>query len=824
MDQADTSGDVTDIIRGARRKEARKTSGEKETPAAIFARLKKTAGIISGAEKTPPKGSADVREADVRISGLAKLIRSPPKSLMESGNIQDLRREQAELKSKIGELSSKIIEVQGQIRRIDQGKAVVQADLDEQTKEEAKLQESIAQEWQTQAGLREQIDTLERQKAEEDINRQESEKTLQELALDERRGRKTIRELNAKLEDLKAASSRAPAKIASCDEAVEENLRRISEYQRRLISLDMELAEAKTNLETSIQEQRAVAEAYDVIVGEKAAIESAYSVYEGYDRILVEKERLAKDLECLKEELAKREEAIDKGEEEKRQLKTKLGSEEENEKRIQNDLDATLSKQRSLESNFGVYAELDDAARQLNAATEKVAQDVKAAEDNAKRQKETAEAIEAAKNEIRLLNAKEEQLKKKLDDVLNEKQRLEDDLQAMSDDAFPHEKLIIELPEVLREAIKKETDKLTAAQEKIKTLEKDAQNLTLEAAKIKEQEEKDAKAAKTLEKQLLFVKGKLGSSGYGEPERLLIKRQIDSAALERKDIENQLKASEAERKEIKSKIVKTERQTQKIIEEIEEYKACMEAKRRKDAQLTEELKANRERKVKAWAGNVSFLRILYPLKSGMDQLLNEKSKIKAELEEAERLQKEAELDFPAAEKYVIKCRAALSKLEEEYVNAQSQLHVLEKSNIQLKADKEATIVQGKEAQEHIPLTEAELSAMAAKMAEVKSRMQERTSAKRQYERNVRMLEASIRKLQRKIDAQAHEKDRMEEKLKTVRQKIQAHSATIADENTKLIKALDERQTMESQLAEYKNQKTIVDSEIDAVAGVYAEKP
>jgi chromosome segregation ATPase len=503
-----------------------------------------------------------------KIEHLTQLIKAPPKSLMDSGNLPDLRRELAQAKSASMELASKIIEIQSQIRRIEQGRAKITADIDLLKAEETKLHETLAQKWDEQAKANEQLDSIRRQRHEEEIAIVDVDAAYNILNDEFIQTQNYVKESRTRLEKSQKNVKKLPDRINNADVTTVDNNRKISELEKRLSTMDKELAGSKAALEAAITSQRAVTQEYDRISSEKSRIDEAYALYDNIDKIVVERQRTAKSIEEAEKAILEREKALEELEEEKKTLKASLEAEEENQKTLHKELDANSSKTRSLDSKFTVYAELDNAAKDANEANLRLAEDEKQALDKNEKIRETQASTEKAKKELQELIRKEDQLKKKLEEVLHEKQRLEEDLQEISGDT-QQEKLIIELPDVLRDAIKKETEKISRAQQTIEALEKTEKDLREEVIKLRDKTEDDQKSLKLKEKQLVYIKNKLTSSGYDEGERLILKRDLDSTQLERKETEAKIAASDAERKQLKSKLAKAERQTQKTKDEIE---------------------------------------------------------------------------------------------------------------------------------------------------------------------------------------------------------------------------------------------------------------
>jgi chromosome segregation ATPase len=285
-----------------------------------------------------------------------------------------------------------------------------------------------------------------------------------------------------------------------------------------------------------------------------------------------------------------------------------------------------------------------------------------------------------------------------------------------------------------------------------------------------------------------------------------------------------MRASDEERKHLKSKAAKIERQSQKLSEDIAGLKREIEEAQKSSQLMDDELKANRERRIKSWAGNASFMRILYPLKARMDTVLDERSKIKAELEEAQRIQKKAESDLDSSEKYVEKCRNTLTAMEEEYVSAQTQIHALEKQDNDYRADKESLARQLKEEEEHLPFLQAEAASLSEKLEEQKKRLAEKTTQRKQHEKNIRDIESAENTTQTRLESNATQMKQTDEKIKTAAAKSAALTASMTEENTKLIQVMDQKQALDKQLADNKKHQTIIESEISIIAGIYAGKP
>jgi chromosome segregation ATPase len=294
-------------------------------------------------------------------------------------------------------------------------------------------------------------------------------------------------------------------------------------------------------------------------------------------------------------------------------------------------------------------------------------------------------------------------------------------------------------------------------------------------------------------------------------------------ALDRQGLEAKLKSCDSERKHIKSKMVKAERQTQRLLAEIEGLKQKIVNAENELVVKDEELKSNHERKVKAWTGRLTVLRVLYPLKAEMDRILDEKSKIKAELDEAVKVQKIAESDLNSSEKYVGECRNKLSGLEEEYVGLQTKIHAVEKQNAEARINKESLKRQLKDEEEQIPLIEAEANTYSAKVSETKKQLADLDNNKKQHQKNIRGIEGNINRTQKKLGAVLEQIKQTEGNISAVTQRNEMLSNRIADRNTGIIRALDEKQAMEKQLTEHRKQQSVLESEIKIIAGIYDMK-
>jgi chromosome segregation ATPase len=757
-----------------------------------------------------------------RISRIAKLISKPAKSLMETGNLPDLRRELSRLKSEEAQAAAKVLEAHKQVRRVEQGRNTLQSELEGLKAQETKLQEAMASCWKEESQVREQLDAALRQKNEEEIGLQDAEAAIKEIAAEQRKTQKEAKELKESILAARKDVLREPDRITKAEARISENIRKASDNEKRIAMFDKDLATAKAALESAIAAQREVAAEYDRVSSEKTAVEDAYKLHSTVDEIEAEKEKLERSCGEFRAQIAEKKKAQEELELDRKAVKYSMDAEEEDLKQTKKSLEAAQSRMRGLETKFSVYAELDSAAREVNAAEAKMASDMQALQENSAEQKAAADGIESGKQELTGIIAKENLLKKKLEEVLSEKQRLEDDLKEISDSPT-QERLIIELPDVLREAIKKETEKITAAQEKIEAFEKKGAQLRQEAAKLAERQENGSKLQKLKERQLIFIREKLGSSGYSDAERLTIKKQMDAAIAEKKDLEARILASDAERKRLKSQLAKTDRTYNKVKSDIQTLEKKIEDARIKALQLDDEVKSNREHRIKAWAGSASALRILYPVKNIVDSFLDEKSRLKAELDAADRAQKKAEADLEAAEKFVERCRTAQTTIEEEYVRLQTENHALEKENNQLRAEKESLARRLKEDTERIPLMDAEAASQAARMTELKNQAAEKASLKKQHERGIRASEANITKIQKKLETASAQLKQAEEKVTASSKKAEAISAAISGENTKILRALDEKQTLEKQAAEYKRQETVIESEMRIIAGIYDAK-
>ena len=787
-------------------------------------RVRRLQDIISGSSASQKKGgqkavkSLPSRESD-RIDQLTRLMMKPSKTVIESGNLTDLRRELAQVKSKVTALSGRILEADTRLQTVEDNRKRVQKEIEELAREENTLREALVFQRQAESALREQTDNFARQRQEEQISLAEIENSQKNLAEEGVKLQKELKASKYRLEKTKTGIKAVPDRHLKADAQISENLLKITESEKRLKILDKELASAKTALEAAISQQRTVAQEYDRICAEKAVVEDAYRIYDNVDRIASEKGRCEKTIADLRNEISAKQKEIEGLQNQKKALKASADKEDDKQRQIRNAQEVLASKTRSLASKFTVYAELDDAARQMTDVEKKMVQGVDEMKELAGRLKETQEKLQGSRKEIQALIQKEDQLKRKLDEVLQEKQRLEQELQEISGN-LQQEKLIIELPEVLREAIRKETEKITASAAGIQALEKTEKQIKEHMLKLKESEETDRKIYKSKEKQLVYIQNKIGSAGYNDEERMAIKRQMDASELEKKELEAQMNASNAERRQAKSKLLKTESQIQISQEGIEAIEKRIDEAKAAIVKAEEDLKATRERKIKSWAGGVPVMRVFYPVKAQIDRMLDEKSKLKANFDEALRMQRKAESDMDSAEKYVEKVRGSLSGLEEEYVEVSSRIHSVEKQNAELKSQKESIARQTKDDEEHIPLIEAEIASQILRLAEIKKHTQENAGNKRQHEKSMRGLEASMGRLSKKLDAALAVSSQTTEKMNAAARKKNTLSSGLGQENTKVLQVLDEKNALEKELEELKRQQTVIESEIKIIMGIY----
>jgi chromosome segregation ATPase len=788
-------------------------------------KVRSLADIIKGAGRKPKKARGDDRllasmdAEDSRIKHIAALIKKPSKSIMESGNLPDLKRELTQLKSKSTELARKILLVQESIKRIEENRNRMKAEIDGLKAQEERLEGVLITQRQGELSIREQLDILERQKQEEEITLGEQDKEYRSIKSEYGKLQKQVKSVKTRLTKAKNKVRRMPDKILKAERTVNDNLNQIAEYERKLSMMDKELATTKLTLESAIGQQRAISKEYDRVTAEKGNIEAVYAIYADADRLVREKEGQRKSIIESKKAISGNKKAIKSLEGEKEKLTAKLARVNDKQKHTKQEIDSKTSKLREIQTKFDIYRELDTAAREFDEIEKKISENLKELAAKANQLKETSQGMADAKNELQKIIEKEGQLKKKLNEVLAEKQKLEEELQDISD-LYPKEKLIIELPGVLREAIKKETDNISHAQEKIEQMKKTEEELREGILHDKDADEELRKQVKAKEKHLLYIKNKLGSAGYSEQERQSLKKQLDRITLEQKEFEGKMNAYDLDAKHIKSLIVKVERHKKMVHGEIEGLREEIEKAKSSLVAKDEEMKSNRERKVKAWAGTLSLMRLLYPLKSEMDRIFDEKTKIRAELDEAGRVQARVESQLDEAEQYVGKCRDDVSGLEEEYVGLQTKIHALEKQNSEARIIRESITRQLREQEECIPLIEAEFSSHSTGLQELKGQMAEFSKLKKHNRKNLRGIESNIGRVRRKLNALTGQINDTEERLGQLGERVGGLSDDMGGENTKIIQALDEKQALERQLTEYKRQQSIVESEINIIAGIY----
>jgi chromosome segregation ATPase len=227
--------------------------------------------------------------------------------------------------------------------------------------------------------------------------------------------------------------------------------------------------------------------------------------------------------------------------------------------------------------------------------------------------------------------------------------------------------------------------------------------------------------------------------------------------------------------------------------------------------------------VKSWVGDIPLLRVIYPLKARMDTMFDEKNRIKAELDEALRVEEKLESDKKDAERYTEKCRNHLSGMEEEYVKIQSKIHELEKQNSLTMSLRDSLARQLKEEQDHIPLIESELDAKNAKFEGLKAQMAERLNNKKQHEKNIRAIDANTVKNAKKQENIEAGMKKAQEMADALAKKTGELMVTLENQGNRILFALDEKMEMEKQVAEYKSKQSIIESEIKIIESIYLPK-
>jgi chromosome segregation ATPase len=795
---------------------------EEDDASGLLGRMRPAAKEAKAKSKGQAKEKpySTLKVAQTRIDYLSSMMRKPQKSLMESGNLPDLRKELEKVKAKLAELEAKLPEHDGKIRRIGEEKDKFTAEIDALKKEETRIQETLVTQWRQESEVRNQLSDLTNQKRQEEAAIKGCDSDCRHLESEAERLRREYKDAQARLAQAGDSAKTLPDKISRADTAVSENLTMVSEYDRRIGEIDREISAARGALDAAMTLERDASKEYEKVTADKNRTEAVFLLHDNIDRLLAEKDSVAKSVEEASKQLYDKQSILTAPAGEKKAIDDALAQEAERQRQLRRQLEESAEKISAIGAKFAKYGEVDAAAQELKAANDKVEESIQELAKAADKLKDTSWAINQAKKDLTSLNAKEDQLKRKLQEVLDEKQHIEEELQSLSDAPFDQDKLSIELPDVLREAIKKETERITAAQEKIKTLEKAEHELAEQVIKLREPVENNQKKVKAKEEALTRAQERLGLDGQDSAERQAFERELAAAKAQKAEIEAKIAQSEEAKRGLQAKMGGIGDKNRALMDEADTLKQKITYGKARLTDIDLELKSAYERKAASWAPGTPALRAIYPLKAQMDRVLGEKNRVKAELDRAMGVKRKVEYDMETAEKDTEKLKSRIKSLQDEQATLRIQIRSLEKQNSDRTAEKQTLIRQLEDAKAGISPLTLELETYQPKLDEIKNKISDKAAAKRQQERNIRSIEAEAAKAKIKLEAADAAIAQTEDRIASLRKKLGQITTASDAKNTLIIKALNEKHDLDAQIQQYKGRQSIIESEMKVIMNIY----
>ena len=771
----------------------------------------------------PFLSSGNLSNQNERISHLQNMIRKPQKKVMEAGNMLDLKRELSDLRQSARQTAKKLVELQAKIRKFEESQSQMskEHDMAQQAclsaKKELLAAQSRMQEHQKI------MESLSSARLEQQISLEDADSQIETAQKESADFEAELKSLKSDIRKRKNQLKSIPKKMAGTEAEISKNITLISSYEKRILTLDKHAYDAKKRLEQTINQARQTSAEYDRLSQEKSLIEDVYLIFEEYDFSLLKMQKLDSDIMQAKMQVASNERNL-------RHEQTGLASIEQNIRSEENRLENLLNSQknmendlRELEAKFEIFKQLDDAARELANSRQALEKDSQNLDESIRKSASLSAESAKRRDELSRLLSKESELRSKLTDVLNEKKKLEDEISLLSgDEGTPVQKLVIELPNALRQAIKRESDRIQDLQKTIKDIEEARKSSKLERERLEDIRSKNEKQARLCEKQLLYIKKKLESAGYTDAQRASAKSKLDKAHLDIRQNAASVSNLKSSIKSLKSARLRAKRQVNKTLNDIGKKKAELLSLKSQKTKLKERADALRQRKARLWSSGIFIMGLLYPIKEMMEPILNEKTKLLAELDESKRLCEKAEADMQSAESSIENARAEVSEIEQEYVGLQAKTHEAENKNKELRLMIESHQRQLSDTKQEIPLFESRARELEQDISLNRERISRARARRREHQRMLRDAESRMEKENikaKKIKKEIMECERQSRLADKKRDRVKER---LDRQNTRLIRLLDEKNTVQKSLEEFKSQQSILESEIGVIAGIYNE--
>jgi chromosome segregation ATPase len=138
----------------------------------------------------------------------------------------------------------------------------------------------------------------------------------------------------------------------------------------------------------------------------------------------------------------------------------------------------------------------------------------------------------------------------------------------------------------------------------------------------------------------------------------------------------------------------------------------------------------------------------------------------------------------------------------------------------VKASKESLSRNLKAEQESIPFIEAEVSAVASKLASLKEQIAQKSETRKRHERSLREILTRLAKAKKAFESFQAQLRKTQDEVNQIVQKISENNQALAQESTKIMAIMNEKKENEKKLVEYKQRQTIIESEINVILKIY----
>ncbi len=765
------------------------------------------------------KAHEALKAAEGRIEFLAGLMRKPPKVLMESGNLPDLRRELVKAKSKALELEGRLADFDHKMAQVEEEKGKLNQEAEGLKRQDGKHQETLVSHWKLESEAKQAYDACMAQVREEEASLRAAESEYGALESEAKDLERQLRESQARYQSAGGNLKSLPDRISRCDSAVAENDTMTADCERKITVLEKEAAARKSALESSKASLAQAMKAYEKAKAERERVEAEYAARDNIDGLLSEKESLTKSQDEISRKLTDMDALLGGPSAQKKALENQIAFEDEAVKQVKRSFEDTEYRIKDAESKLKAYSEVDSAENELKEAQAKYVKTMEELAASADKLKEASWDINQSKRDLQGLIAKEEHLKRNLDEVLAEKQKLEEELKSLSDNPMSSDSPVIELPDVLREAIRKETDRITAGQDRIRQLERSEHELAEQVIRLKEEAERDQKDIKAKEKRFQSVRERMAVSGLGDNERFAMHRQLEVLRQDQNELRSKVSRSDEEKRILMSQMSALDKENETLREAAEELRQKSAYNQARLAEIDSKLKDVNEAKMASWAGG-SPLRVIYPLKVQMDRVLGEKSRLRGELDKASAHERRAKDEADSINAAAERITGEIASMAAEVEGLRAQVSSLSRQSMERKAEKQSLERQLAEDRDRMPAYTADSESGASRLRELQGQLAAKREAKAEHERKLKGLAAQAERAKARVAAADHAIKSTEEKIASNNKRIQHLSGLSSSKNTALIKLLNDKHKVEEEIAEYKKRQSVIESEMRVISEIY----